>query len=232
MVIVMIRGFYAAMSGANAAQIKLDTLANNIANTETTGYKAQTASFADTLYANTNQNIHIGSGARQIGNSIRFSQGMREQTGGAYDFYIEGSGFFAVQNKNGDTYYTRNGCFSLSYEDGKSYLVTADGQYVLDNNNQMIEIIDDADSVLPGVFEFANPYALQLVGDSNFAATELSGNAEFTEKSTVVGGCLEASIVDMVSEMVKMIEAQRAFQFNSRMIQTSDELKKTVNNLR
>jgi flagellar basal-body rod protein FlgG len=227
----MIRGFYSAMLGLNNSQTKFDTIANNIANIDTAGFKAQVTSFSETLYSNLDENVNIGSGARVIGNSTRFLQGTKEYTGENYDFAIDGDGFFAVSDITGNTYYTRSGNFSVSIEEESNYLITAEGLYVLDQNMNYIEISDGLPVSKPGVFSFLNPYALQQLGGSKFAASLLSGQPEPVENVSVMEGYLEASSVDLVEEMTKMIEAQRVFQLNSKIIQVTDEMEQTANTL-
>ncbi|NLN81205.1 MAG: flagellar hook-basal body protein [Clostridiales bacterium] len=227
----MIRGFYSATQGIKTSQVRMDTLANNMANVGTTGFKPITPGFSDTLYANLDENVSIGSGVKQISSTVNFAPGTREHTGEEYDFFIEGDGFFAVGSQEDGVQYTRNGRFSLSHENGQNFLVTADGQYVLDKDLQRI-VIGENTAVEPGVFGFANPYALQLTGSCRFAPNEMSGQAETIENAVVINGCLESSAVDMVGEISRMIEAQRAFQFNARMIQVSDEIEQIASTLR
>ena len=167
----MIRGFYSATQGIKTSQVRMDTLANNMANVGTTGFKPITPGFSDTLYANLDENVSIGSGVKQISSTVNFAPGTREHTGEEYDF-IEGDGFlpWAVR---------RTGC-SIPETAGFRYrmrtpelLVTADGQYVLDKDLQRI-VIGENTAVEPGVFGFANPYALQLTGSCRFAPNEMS----------------------------------------------------------
>ncbi|HHV50835.1 MAG TPA: flagellar hook-basal body protein [Clostridiales bacterium] len=228
----MIRGFYSASLGLNNSQTKLDTIANNVANVNTTGFKSQAASFSDTLYSNLQENVNIGSGSRVAGNSIRFQNGAMQQTGEALDFAIDGDGFFAVIDRNGNVFYTRSGAFSVSVEGDNNYLVTSEGFYVLGQDMNFIAVTDGEPAAMPGVFDFPNVYGLQLLGGSRFAETPLSGQAQPVEDARVMQGYLEGSAVDLVEEMSKMIEAQRVFQMNSKIIQVADEMEQTANTLR
>ena len=94
----------------------------------------------------------------------------------------------------------------------------------------------DGNPVFPlseiGVFRFNNPYGLYLVGDNRYVATDTSGEAMEEENPLMQAGYLENSNVEIANEMVKVIEASKAFSFNSRMIQVADEIEQTVNNLR
>ena len=83
-----------------------------------------------------------------------------------------------------------------------------------------------------GVFSFRNSYGLNQVGANMFVATDVSGEATVVEQPNIMAGFLEGSAVEVSNEMVKMIEASRAFSFNSRMVQVADEVEQTINNLR
>ena len=148
---------------------------------------------------------------------------------------IEGEGFFAVQNAQGDTVYTRSGSFSLSAEGEARYLVSADGGYVLNQNGQRIALEgEDIRTAIrqAALYSFPNPDALTALGNSRFAATEASGDAVIDNASQLVESAYELSNVDLVTEMTRMMLAQRGFQFNLRMLQTADELEQVVNSLR
>lgn len=131
----MSRSLFSSASGLLSHQRKLDVVANNLANVNTTAYKAQRISFADLIYqtlssgngTSTDKRL-AGTNPSQIGNGVRvasiqrnFEQGVLQITGGGFDFAIEGGGFFAVSN-NASTYYTRDGQFTLN---AKGYLTIA-----------------------------------------------------------------------------------------------------------
>ena len=109
-------------------------------------------------------------------------------------------------------------------------MVTADGQYVLDKDLQRI-VIGENKAVEPGVLALpirmpCTNRQLQICPKRNVR------QAETIENAVVINGCLESSAVDMVGEISRMIEAQRAFQFNARMIQVSDEIEQIASTLR
>jgi flagellar basal-body rod protein FlgG len=147
-----------------------------------------------------------------------------------------------------ETYYTRAGDFQISYESGKYYLVTSGGGYVLDDSMKRVtfdelpseltltgpsqETAQENGPVQLAVVTFPNPYALQNVGGGLFAAGDLTGKSEINYESTVQQGCLERSSVDIIYEMTKMMEAQKGFQFSSKVIQAADELENLANSLR
>ncbi len=231
----MINGFYAAKSGVKAFQTGLDVNANNIANANTQGYKAQTASFTDLMYTNAQgSEILTGNGARLAATALQAEQGGLGQDG-ERSVAIQGDGFFAIESVQGDTVYTRSGGFSLSSEGNELYLVLPDGGYVLDENDRRITV-DDGDLRAAvhqaALYSFPNPDALMALGNGRYAPTEASGEAARDNASQLVESAFELSNVDLVSEMTRMMINQRGVQFNLRMLQTADELEQVVNNLR
>jgi flagellar basal-body rod protein FlgG len=231
----VINGFYTAKSGVKVFQTSLDITANNIANVNTEGYKAQSASFTDLMYTSAQgADFLVGNGARLASTTLRAEQGGLEQDGEG-NVAIEGEGFFAIENAQGDTVYTRSGCFALSAEGNKISLVTTDGGYVLDSNGRHITVASDdlrAAVHQAGLYTFPNPDALAALGDSRYAETNASGKAVKDNASQIKESTLEMSNVDLASEMTRMMLAQRGVQFNLRMLQTADELEQVVNNLR
>lgn len=233
----MIRGFYSAAAGLESRQAQLSVIANNMANTNTTGFNAQKANFSALLYQSLNggagNSINVGHGSRLSDTGIAFKQGDLIRTDGDLDCAITGQGFFAVESKKDQTTtYTRDGSFRIGNEKSKSFLVNGAGDYVLDAKEKKIEINESFNVQNVGVFTFANPSELKLLGGNQYAATELSGDAENLKEPTVVAGHLENSSVQLAEEMVKMIEASKGFSLNSKIIQTADEMEKTVNQLR
>lgn len=251
----MINAFNTAISGALSSQKSIDVRANNIANLNTTGYKEQDTSFSEILYTNIASsdralpnNLKNGNGVKLQDVAISLNQGDVIDTGRSLDAAIEGNGFFGVSDKNGNVAFTRDGNFKVTNEKGIDYLVTSNGDYVIDHNlnpiilNHPISEISfsstAADSsvnnnkVRLGLFTFNNPYELTLQGNDKYIANNLSGDAMIDTRSTIRQGSLEASNVDLAVEMTKIIQAQRAFQFNSKLIQVSDEVEQMANTLR
>jgi len=246
----MINAFFSATTAAARYQDGLDVVANNMANSSTTGYKAIEASFADLKYTSlpaTDGRAQIGSGVRMSGTMPVLTQGAMEQTDRTLDVAIQGDGYFCV--KSGDeTYYTRAGDFQIASESGKYCLVTSNGDYVLDASMKQItfdelpsELVltgpsqgtaQEEDTVQLAVVTFPNPYALKNIGGGLFEAGDLTGKGEINVESAVRQGCLERSSVDIINEMTKMMEAQKGFQFSSKVIQTADELENLANSLR
>src|SRR5690349_18477121 len=136
----MIRALYTAATGMEAQQVNIDTIANNIANVNTTGFKQGRAEFQDLLYQNIRPagtaaststeypvGLQLGLGTRPVATTRIYKQGDFRQTGNPLDLVIEGKGFFQVRLPSGETAYTRDGAFHLN-RDGA--LVTADGNLV------------------------------------------------------------------------------------------------------
>lgn len=201
----------------------------------------------------------VGHGVKHQGPDLMMGQSGFDNTANPIDFAIaESESFFGLQNSDGSISYTRDGTFALSREGNGVFLVASDGSYVIDKSGQKIQVPfmrDRTDltedekkayansdtlyyDILPemiGVYQFSNPYGLKPVEGNRFAETDISGKATVFEGQTrdlVKQGMLEFSGVDLANEMTKMIEAQRAFQFSSRVVRTSDAMEETINSLR
>ena len=196
--------------------------------------------------------IQVGHGTRPIATQRIFSQGDFQQTENPLDLVIEGDGFFQVRLPDGNTAYTRSGAFK---KDGTGRVVTSDG-YVLQPN---LVIPADAKQITVGsdgtvtvtlagqttaqqigalqLAQFVNPGGLLSGGRNLFTPTQASGNAIVGAPGTqglgTIGqGFLELANVKVVDEMVAMISSQRAYEANSKAIQTADEMLGMSNNLR
>lgn len=271
----MVRSLWTAATGMNAQQTNVDTIANNLANVNTMGYKTQQAQFKSLLYqtlqtATTTANgdpkpttSQVGLGVRNSSINSMFSQGSLLDSASDTAFALEGDGFFGIRGSDGNTYYTRNGDFTWA-TNGTSgmMLTTQDGLAVLDTNGRAITlgnqyvtskitITGDGTVCYPdaqnnprslgitiGVWQFNNPGGLVRQGDTMWAVSPASGAAlnEATNrnvtKSKVVQGYLEGSNVQVATEMVNLIVAQRAYEMNSKAITTTDEMMQTANNLK
>lgn len=233
----MIRGFYTAASGLVSHQVKMDSTANNIANINTTGFKPQQVEFSSLLYTNINGGaanyISVGHGTKPEKTNIDFSQGDPQRTDMPLDFTILGDGFFALESaETNDLRYTRDGSFRILTDGKKSYLTDASGNYVLDSQNRRIEHGEKFDCGQIGVFNFKNPYGLVAIGSNQYRQSESSGEAENIKSPEILSGYLESSAVETAMEMVRMIEASKGFTFNSRVLQTVDEMERIINQLR
>src|SRR6516225_8786228 len=152
----MLRALYTAATGMQAQQINIDTIANNIANVNTTGFKQGRAEFQDLLYQNIRPagapssnsteypvGLQLGLGTRPVATTRIYTQGDFRQTGNPLDLVIQGKGFFQVRLPSGETAYTRDGSFHLS---NTRALVTADGNPV----EPQITIPADAQEIVIG----------------------------------------------------------------------------------
>ena len=256
----MVKGLYTAYTGLRNEQRRLDVISNNIANSNTTGYKKMgvtSQSFSQELAVRVDDDsdgyLVKGIGDVSLGVKIGetytdFSQGGFRETGNAYDVALEGDGFFAISttDKSGTEHirYTRDGSFTVT-RDG--YLVTKDGDFVLGTNNQRIQIpgADTADvsmdslgnvyvnEVLVGrlqIVDFQNKDALSLYGENMFEALPEAGMVASTALTRQ--GYLETSNVNVINEMVSMITITRAYETNQKMMQTIDStLDKAVNEI-
>jgi flagellar basal-body rod protein FlgG len=199
----MIRALYSAASGMTAQQLNVDNIANNLANSNTAGYKARRAQFQDLLYQNMVQpgaaagqqttvptGLQLGLGTRAASNEIVFSQGDFSQTGNPLDVVIQGNGFFQILQPNGTIAYTRAGQFQLS---PTGSLVDANGNLLQPNitlpqNAQSITIATDGtvSYTLPNqtasqtagqiqLATFVNPSGLNSLGQNYYQPTTASG---------------------------------------------------------
>jgi len=251
----MIRAFYSAASGMRAQQQSIDVCSNNIANLGTVGFKKSAASFSDNIYdvymdaEDGETGIRIGNGSRVDSVLRDFRQGNIYDTGNPLDLAIVGDGFFVVDNGMGERYYTRDGSFRLSVEPQGVYMVTASGDYLLDDNgNRILLTAADVESleidstglirgqgtadVRIGLVTFPNPGGLEAVGGNLYRQTIASGQTLEQGAVSIKQYSLESSNADLIEEITNMLKAQRAFQLSSRVVQAADEMEGTANNMR
>ncbi|HEY1590128.1 MAG TPA: flagellar basal-body rod protein FlgG [Rhodanobacter sp.] len=248
---------WVAKTGLDAQQTEMAVIANNLANVNTTGFKASRAVFQDLLYQNvsqvgaaTTQNTEqpsgseLGTGVQLVATEKLYTQGDINQTGNTLDLAINGSGFFQVLMPDGSLAYTRDGSFQLS---NTGQLVTASGYPV----QPAITIPQGAQSVTVGtdgtvqvllagqsapstvgtlqLANFVNPAGLEPNGQNLLVPSAASGTAQTGSPGvnglgTLQQGAVESSNVDVVSEMVDMIETQRAYEMNTKAIETNDQM--------
>lgn len=144
----MMRALWTAASGMTSQQTNVDTISNNLANINTTGYKKETAEFKSLLYQTIQgksydnngdpkpSGIQVGLGVRNSAITSQYTQGMINETGNDFDLAISGKGFFMVQTEDGGTAYTRNGSFQMANGTQGLTLATSDGYPVLDVNGE------------------------------------------------------------------------------------------------
>ena len=234
----MISSFYTASASAVQTQRGMDVVANNIANVSTNGYKPVNGAFADLVYTKDQaESVTEGHGTRLANTSTTFVPGPLSGTGQILDFALsDNNTFFAVKTPDG-TQYTRVGNFHLSEHNGAYYLTSQQNGYVLGSDGNPIAVDPTTlengfDASRVGVFSFENVDGLARQNETMFLATQASGNATSVRNPEIRQGFLESSAVNLTDEMANLIQTQKAFQFNCRMVQISDEIMQTVNNLR
>ncbi len=237
--------FHTGKSAMIAQAKALNVYGNNIANVNTVGYQQLRPDFADCLYETeraTEADWQTGHGTYVQKTDLMFSESHFQWTDRMLDFAIAGEGFFAVEDRYGDVNYTRDGAFGMTQaENGDWYLVSGNGEYVLDYNKERIIVPFEEDGTeadwgalnrMVGVFEFPNPYGLDAMGSNRYIENGKSGAAVANENAVKLQGTLVVSNVDLATQMVKLIETQRAYQISSRVVTTSDEFARIANNLR
>jgi len=204
-------------------------------------------------------NLQVGHGVEVVATGRDFTKGSFEKTDNKLDFAIDGNAFFCVLDPRGEVVYTRDGSFKISMTDYGKMLATAEGYPVLDEfgleiylddidieklivaENGELSYIDEDGVAVPlgfsiGLVKFENREGLENIGRNLYAMTPASGmpipDSEMGQPSILRQGFLETSNVQVVEEMVKLIAAQRAYELNSKAIQTSDEMISIANNLK
>lgn len=236
----MNQSFNICSVGAMAQRNKMDIIGNNIANVNTVGYKYKNANFTDLLYNNIHKHndddtLKKNTGSKIVSADTENVQGSFMPTERKLDFMIAGDGYFVVEDMQGNRFYTRDGSFDLVNQgDGTFALLTASGDYVLDKNLNRIVVNreDEVDKREFAVVRFNNREGILSVGENKFVPVEKNGAPVFDDISVVKEGTLEASNVNLAAEMTDVIQAQRAYQLNLRMVSVSDDIQQTINSLR
>lgn len=194
--------------------------------------------------------IQVGHGARVAGTQKLYDQGSFQNTGNQLDIALSGRGFFSLTDMDAQTVYTRDGTFKI---DSNREIVNSNGlrlepplivpeglrvdKIMIDANGRVSSVtLDTEEPVEFGqifTHRFINPAGLLSIGDNLYRATEGSGPSIVGSPGTIgqpqtIQGFLEMSNVKAVDEMVNMITAQRAYEFNSKTIQTSDSMLQTA----
>ena len=277
----MIRGWYTGASGMRAQQWRLDAVANNLANVDTTSYKKDVTSFKafpelllrrmddDGVYKHPFGSADAAPIVGKLGTGVElnelytvFSQGAPKETSNDFDMMLEGKGFFAVATPYGERY-TRNGSFILGKE---GYLVTKDGYPVLGENGPIrvkannfqvdnegriwinAAYPDDPEVMVSReknqweeqvlldtlkIVDFELDRYLEKQGTSLYRESDTSGPARLMDvvsRPKVLQGFLESANVDPVVEMVQMIEVNRSYEANQKVIQSEDSMLGTLIN--
>ncbi|HXU50513.1 MAG TPA: flagellar basal-body rod protein FlgG [Casimicrobiaceae bacterium] len=188
--------------------------------------------------------LQIGTGVRPVATERIFSQGNLQQTSNSLDVAINGQGFLQVQMPDGTTAYTRDGSLHL---DNQGQIVTSSGYAVqpaitIPTNAQSITIGNDgivtvtqpgqANATQVGTLQlanFINPAGLESKGENLYMETQASGSPTTSTPGnngmgTISQGYVETSNVNVVEELVNMIQTQRAYEINSKAVETSDQM--------
>ncbi len=251
---IMIRGLYTAASGMLTKQAQQETLSNNIANSNTAGYKKDKVimqSFDEMVVRNiegkskgSTRNRVIGSMEFGVGvDEVKtyFTPGVIEETGRSLDFAIDGEGFFTLEDGEGNEKYSRDGRFQI---DNEGYLVNSQGYRVLGEvegtkmtiqlNNADISLNADGtfqngeDRIKLSITRFADPGTLAKESANCYISADQSGEQDTS--SSIRQKSLERSNVDMIEAITDMISIMRSYESNQKVIQAMDEtLGKTVN---
>ena len=220
----MIRSLWIAKTGLDAQQTQMDTIANNLANVSTSGFKRSRAVFEDLLYQNMRQpgaqtsqqtqlpsGLQVGTGVRTVATERIFTQGNLQQTSNDKDLAIQGNGFFQVLMPDGTTGYTRDGSFQV---DAQGQMVTASGFAIqpaitIPANAQSITVGRDGtvSVTIPGtaaatqvgqlqLATFINSAGLESKGENLYAETTASGNANTNTPGTNGAGMITQGYVE------------------------------------
>ena len=220
---------YTALSRQSALMREMRLIANNIANANTTGFRQEGMIFSE-FVQRADEGASVAMATGRIG-LTSFAQGTLQQTGGTFDFAIEGDGFFMIQTPDGERL-TRAGAFSPSAE---GTLVTPDGYPVLDAGGAPLfvppngELAAAADGTISadgrpigqiGVVRPLDPQAMIREGGVMFRA---DAGFEPVDTPRVMQGFVEASNVDPILQVARMIDVQRAYELSQSFIEREDE---------
>ena len=265
---MIVRGLESCANGMLALMDMNDNTANNLSNVNTIGYKKGSLRFKDIMQSavyTQSENIlrndttrYLGTlsvGSQALNYTHDFTQGALTDTANPYDLAIEGDGFFKVRDIDGKESYTRNGSFMVNSDD---YLVTKQGDYVLDINNRRIRMIpEDLDPDLLrdkveiivgesgniemnvgmqkfpmqtiGVWDFSDKDDLFEISDTRFIPKDPENNPELrSEKFTIQQHMLELSNTNVIKEMINTISTSRNYESLARVVTTNSDMLDTA----
>lgn len=244
----MIDALDTAAAGMAAQQQRMDAVANDLANTNTTGYKTERVGFRDLVYQQEGRSaatgVRTGRGAAAVQVGRDFQQGSLQNTGRPLDVAINGHGFFTVKLADGTTALTRDGDFQVN---AKRQLTTNTGNLVqpaitIPDGVPLDKVSIGADGTVQAdnkpigklaVVTVASEDGLRALGGNAFLATPASGAATAAPTTTtLVQGTLEMSNTDVGAAMAAMIEAQRSYQLVSKAISNADEMMGIANQVK
>ena len=213
-----------------AQEHRMDQIANNLANVDTSGYKKEDITFWEMMFKAADNRSRVGKGLKIL---IDQQQGIPKQTDNALDFAINGEGFFTIQTPAGIRY-TRNGNFTLN---NQGQLSTADGNLVLGDGgpitlaDQNIQVGRDGQINANGqqisrlgLVTFPDLQGLEKEGANLFRLKAGTAEQQPVAMPNIQQGYLEGANVNTVTEMTEMIDLQRAYQSQQKAIQTTDDI--------
>lgn len=253
----MIDALYIAESGMNSQQKMIEVISNNIANVSTPGFKKSSATFADVVYqpgpGTAPDSVELqGRGVAISQLQLDFRHGDLKQSGNPLDIAINGNGFIAVINTQGEEVFSRGGRLKV---DAQGFLATQHG-YRLANDVQIppetADLTITANGIIlarvqgsPELIELGKLELVTFSNNSGLRQTEANVyqlTADAGERSyatpgergvgQLIQGFIEMSNVSMNEEMVNLMLAQRSYQLNARLVQVSDQILDTINNIR
>ena len=258
----MLKAFSTAATGMAAQQTMVDSIANNLANINTNGFKRSQVNFQDLLYLKLREagrevasgvtapsGLEIGSGVQMASTNKVFTVGELQTTGRDLDLAIQGDGFFEVTLPSGDKRYTRDGSLQM---DSNGTIVNASGYPIspsitIPTEATTIDVgMDGTVSVMTPtgtttvgtmeLYRFPNAAGLSAEGGNLYRETEASGTATSGTASedgygSILSKTLEKSNVEMVTELVNLITAQRGYEINSHCIRVGDNILRNLNML-
>jgi flagellar basal-body rod protein FlgG len=239
----MDRALSAAATGMAAQQQNLDTITDDLANTDVAGFKGEVQRFAELSSSG-----EPGAGTVALGSRVVLAQGKLMKSNGPFDVAIDGPGFFTTVDDRGKRWYTRDGQFERA-SDGtlrnasglrlENVRVPAGALSVSVSETGRVTATlahgtQDAGRIR--IAEFAAPDRLRCAGGTLFAATARSGAARFADAGSdnapkVRFGMLERSNVSIVEAMMQILSTQRAYEANAKGVQAADEMLRIANNL-
>ncbi len=250
----MMDALYSAASGMTAQQTSMDVVANNLANATTSGYKRDRLDLVDLAYQPFKlpggREGQVGLGAAPGRVNKEHEQGALQNTGRGMDVAIQGEGFFQVTRPDGSLAYTRSGNLQVD-ANGRIGLPTGEllqpriqvpagaTEVTIASNGQVTGVVAGKVTALGTITtaSFTNPSGMQAAGGNLFLATANSGAAQAGTPGTgdrgmLSQGVLEASNVNVGTEMISLITTQRAFEASSKVVMASDEMMGMANGLR
>ncbi|MBL4619742.1 MAG: flagellar basal-body rod protein FlgG [Marinicaulis sp.] len=260
------RALSIAATGMDAQQTRVEVIANNLANMNTTAFNARRAEFADLHYqiaraagassSSTGEivpeGVQLGLGVRTASISVDITQGTLKNTAGDLDVAIDGKGYLEVTLPSGTLAYTRDGALKRSAE---GLIVNSEGfpiagNITIPNNTRDITINPNGEifaaidgqtaAALIGTIDlvtFANAKGLEPLGGNLYRETVASGNplvglAGLDGRGTFRQGYLEESNVDVVQQIAELIEAQRGYELNAKVITAADQMMSATTQIR